>query len=516
MSTTVATLRAVLDADTRPFEQAMGRSETRFQKVGRAAGAMGLAIATGLGVVAKVGFDEFEEGQKVAAQTAAVLKSTGGVANVTAGQVDALATSIMRKSGIDDEAIKSGENLLLTFTNVRNEAGKGNDIFTQATSIMADMSTALGQDTSASAIQLGKALNDPIKGVTALQRVGVSFTQKQRDQIAALVESGRTMDAQKLILGELTKEFGGSAEAAGDTFAGKVNIAKETAKNLAGELVAGAIPTLEVLTGALSSAAEFLSKHTTTAKILVGVLAGLAVTLMAVSVATKIAAAAQILLNVAMSANPIGIVVVALAALAVGIMVAWKRSETFRKIVTTAWTVVKDAALTAVAFILTAIDKYLGAIEMILHVMGKLPGPLGAPFRKMEDAVESARERVQGLKDTVESLRSKEIHVKAVVEGLGYVTALQEHLSLIRSQGANISVSRRASGGPVGAGRSYLVGERGPELFVPRMSGTIVPHVATAGAAVYNFSFPNYVGSKDELIRVVRAGLEEHLQRGGA
>jgi hypothetical protein len=53
------------------------------------------------------------------------------------------------------------------------------------------MSVALGQDMSASAIQLGKALNDPIKGVTALQKVGVSFTQSQKDQIATLVESGR-------------------------------------------------------------------------------------------------------------------------------------------------------------------------------------------------------------------------------------------------------------------------------------------------------------------------------------
>jgi hypothetical protein len=76
------------------------------------------------------------------------------------------------------------------------------------------MSVALGQDMKSSAIQLGKALNDPIKGVTALQRVGVSFTASQKDQIKTLVESGRTLDAQKIILGELTKEFGGSAEAA--------------------------------------------------------------------------------------------------------------------------------------------------------------------------------------------------------------------------------------------------------------------------------------------------------------
>ena len=119
--------------------------------------------------------------------------------------------ALERKTGVDGDQIQSGENMLLTFTNVRNEVGKGNDIFNQATSTVLDMSVALGQDTKSSAIQLGKALNDPVKGVTALQRVGVTFTAQQKDQIKTLVDSGNTLDAQKIILRELDKEFGGSA-----------------------------------------------------------------------------------------------------------------------------------------------------------------------------------------------------------------------------------------------------------------------------------------------------------------
>jgi hypothetical protein len=84
----------------------------------------------------------------------------------------------MNKSGVDDEAIKSSENLLLTFTNIRNETGKNNDIFNQATKATLDMSTALGNDLKGSSILVGKALNDPIKGMTALRRVGVSFTDE--------------------------------------------------------------------------------------------------------------------------------------------------------------------------------------------------------------------------------------------------------------------------------------------------------------------------------------------------
>lgn len=148
--------------------------------------------------------------------TAQVIKSTGGAAHVTAAQVDDLATAVSNKTGIDDDAVRASENLLLTFTNVRNEVGKGNDIFTRATGVIQDMSVALGQDASSSTVQLGKALNDPIKGITALQRVGVSFTESQKKQIKGLVEHGKTLEAQKLILKELGKEFGGAAAASAD------------------------------------------------------------------------------------------------------------------------------------------------------------------------------------------------------------------------------------------------------------------------------------------------------------
>jgi phage-related minor tail protein len=176
--------------------------------------ASGALLGAGLVAGFKALYNAADESRKITNLTAQVIKSTGGAANVSAKQVGDLAAAIAKKTGVDDEAIQSGENLLLTFTNVKNVVGSGNDIFNRATKVITDMSVALGQDTSSSAIQLGKALNDPIKGVTALQRVGVSFTASQKDQIKTLVESGRTLDAQKLILAELGKEFGGAAEAA--------------------------------------------------------------------------------------------------------------------------------------------------------------------------------------------------------------------------------------------------------------------------------------------------------------
>ena len=212
--------------------------------VGLTAGFLGTA---GLISVTRAAFGEMAEAQKVSAQTEAVLKSTGKAANVSAKQVDTLAESLMTMSGVDDELIKQGENLLLTFTSIRNETGKGNDIFTQATRTMLDMSVALGQDATRSAMQLGKALNDPIKGVTALRRVGVQFTDAQTDQIKALVKSGKTLQAQKIILRELQREFGGSAKAAGETLPGKLNILRNTLLNLAGSIAAMLTPAITKL-----------------------------------------------------------------------------------------------------------------------------------------------------------------------------------------------------------------------------------------------------------------------------
>src|SRR5882672_4310410 len=159
--------------------------------LGKVAGLIGGAFAAkGIFDFAKGSIEQATESNKIAAQTEAVIKSTGGAAKVTAGQIGDLATAISNKTGIDDEAIQKSENLLLTFTGIHNQVGKNNDVFNQATKIAVDMGAALGGDASSSAIQLGKALNDPIKGITALTRVGVTFSDQQKEQIGTMVKAG--------------------------------------------------------------------------------------------------------------------------------------------------------------------------------------------------------------------------------------------------------------------------------------------------------------------------------------
>ena len=201
---------------TRATRKALGEADgfgSKMATIGKRAAIGFAAVGVGAGVMAKGFVDAATESQKVTAQTDAVIKSMGNAAGVTAQHVADLSTSLSLKSGIDDELIQSGSNVLLTFGQIRNEVGKGNDIFDRANAAALDMSVALGKDLAGSAMTVGKALNDPVRGLTALRRSGIQFTKQQEDQIKAMTAAGDTAGAQKIMLAELERQFGGSAAA---------------------------------------------------------------------------------------------------------------------------------------------------------------------------------------------------------------------------------------------------------------------------------------------------------------
>lgn len=161
------------------------------------------------------------ESEAAVAQLNAALKSTGGAAGLSSKQLQDLATKLQGVSVFSDEAIIGAESLLLTFTKI------GGKILPDAIATVLDMSTALGTDLKSSSIQVGKALQDPVKGITALSRVGVNFSKSQKTIIADLVKTGQLSKAQAIILKELQTEFGGSAQAARDTLGGALKALSE-------------------------------------------------------------------------------------------------------------------------------------------------------------------------------------------------------------------------------------------------------------------------------------------------
>lgn len=253
---------------------ARDRASSVISSLGERVGGLGRTIALGFGGAAVGGVVAFgaalvqgvkdaQDYQTLQLKTGAVLRSTGNAAHVTISDIQGLASSLETMSGVDETLIINSENVLATFTGIRNEVGKGNDIFTRATGAALDMSVALGQDLQSSTIQLGKALNDPIKGIGALSKVGVSFTEQQKEQIKTLVKSGDTLGAQKVILKELNTEFGGAAKAAGEGFAGSIARVKDVVGDFFRTLGMDLLPVLttvaNVLAENLPKAATFLS-----------------------------------------------------------------------------------------------------------------------------------------------------------------------------------------------------------------------------------------------------------------
>ncbi len=146
----------------------------------------------------------------------AVLKSTGGVFELTSLELQEMAAGLQKVTSFGDEAIIKAQSLLLTFTQI------GSDVFPQATEAILNMSTAMGTDLQSNVIQLGKALNDPILGISALTRVGIQLTETQKKQIKSFAEQGDTAAAQKIIIGELETQFGGLAKSMRKTTEGEM------------------------------------------------------------------------------------------------------------------------------------------------------------------------------------------------------------------------------------------------------------------------------------------------------
>lgn len=221
--------------------------------IGNLAGiAAGVAVAglAALGAGLAYSINAAGEAEQISAQLNATLKSTGGAAGLTRAALDDMAASLQSLTTYDDDAIAGAEDVLLQFQNIKGV------VYKDALPAILDMAAKMGTDLKDAAGTAGKALSDPIAGMGLLKRQHVTFTDAQEKTIKAMVEGGNIAGAQRIIIEQMGKAFGGSAAAAAGTFSGKMQQVQNTLGNMA-ETIGGAfLPALTTGLGGLNTFLE--------------------------------------------------------------------------------------------------------------------------------------------------------------------------------------------------------------------------------------------------------------------
>lgn len=517
------TLKAVLIGEDRSMGRTFDNVGRKADGAGRKTGGFGKSFALlagpigagiaaiGLGGAALGKFTDFlgssvaeaRESEKVGKTTAQIIKATGGAAKVSAGQVGALAESLSEKAGVDDEVIQTGANLLLTFKNVRNEAGQGSAVFDRATAAAVDLSASGFGSVDSSAKMLGKALNDPLKGISALGKAGVTFTQQQKDQIKVLVESGDVLGAQKIILGEVESQVGGVA-AASATMGEKVKVSWDNLKEQVGTALLPALDKLgkwflETGLPAIQRFGGWIADRLWPA-LKEGwqtILPGLTRALDILTGGTG---------DGEMSWKKFGDIITEkvipfIAKMTNVYLPAWAAQiRTMIDVVGAAWGAFKTWASVVASVVSTMLSSFatlMRGFATLLRGLSKIPGFGWA--KDAADKLDGAADKADGLAAAIRRIPgSKSVGFTALTGGaVSQISVLQRRIDSVTGKSVTVRVryvtegrlpsgglsyaggSTRASGGPVVKGRSYLVGENGPEIWSGD-TGRITPARQTA------------------------------------
>jgi hypothetical protein len=152
----------------------------------------------------------YREHADVVGRLDAVLKSTGANEWASSTGLQKLAREQSAATGKTNDEIMEMQTVLLGFRSITR------DTFGDTTQAIMDMAAVMGGGLVGAANTLGKALDSPVQGMGALSRNGFVFTEQQKEEIKVLEESGRHLEAQRIILGEVQAAFSGAAGAATD------------------------------------------------------------------------------------------------------------------------------------------------------------------------------------------------------------------------------------------------------------------------------------------------------------
>jgi hypothetical protein len=355
--------------------------ETTGKKAQFALKKAALPAIAALGAVAVMAKSTLAAGEAAATANARIaqINDSMGLFGKTTETVNkriiAYANATARATGVDQNQIKLAQAKLLTFGQLAKSADQAGGAFDRATKAAIDMGAAGFGTAEMNAVQLGKALNDPIKGIAALAKSGVTFTEQEKDKIKTLVESNKLLEAQDMVLKAIETQVGGTAEATAND-SDKMKVAFSQLSESVGLIL---LPLFQKLTAIMMKVADFARENSTVIVILGGVVAGLAVAILAANAAMKIynatliiAKGVQMAFNFVMAANPITLVVIALAALVAAFVVAYKTSETFRNFIDGLFDAIKTGVTASVDFLKGYLNTVLGFYKGIFNGIAKL------------------------------------------------------------------------------------------------------------------------------------------------
>lgn len=207
-------------------------------------------IAVGVGITAMTAavfssMKRFGEFEKQTFKINALLEQTGYASGQTADSIEDMSQRIARDTLESTNGLREASGVLLSFRSVAGSA------FERTLKVATDLSAITGQDLKSSVIQLGKALEDPMTGMTALRRSGVSFTNSQKEMIVAMKDAGDTAKAQSEVLKILEGQLGGAGAGQSRGLAGAVDSMSQSWDNLLTNMAS---------TGAGQAATEFLNR----------------------------------------------------------------------------------------------------------------------------------------------------------------------------------------------------------------------------------------------------------------
>lgn len=253
---TVSQLLVDVGANTDPLEQGMDSVKSAIGAAGNVFESMLGGLGDFGGAVAKVGLAGFgvlsgaiggflmmgNEAEQSQSALEAAIAQTGATTHITAQHAEDLATALMGVTRYDDQAVQGAEQIISRYTNI----GAAGGVFDQVTKMSLNLSTAMGTGLEPTTKSLAKAINEPAQAFGYLHKVGVDFDAQEKANIKTMVAHGNVIGAQQIELNKLAAVYGNAAQAAGKTFGGEVDIAKNKLSNM-GETIGQAM--LPAVTG---------------------------------------------------------------------------------------------------------------------------------------------------------------------------------------------------------------------------------------------------------------------------